>query len=214
MLGARNCGMEILGTDMKISMRHIGFWLLLGACFGAGGPALAHTGLHIGGGWGAGLSHPFLGLDHMLAMLSVGALAAIAGGRALWALPLTFMGVMALGGVLGMAGIDLPAVEQGIAASLIVFGVLLATRVGLPMPAAMAVVGVFALFHGHAHGAELPEMSSEAAYAAGFVLATGVLHLLGIGIALGLARFGSWALPLTRLAGGAVAVCGVVLLAG
>lgn len=198
---------------MKNSMRHIGFWLLLGACFATGGPALAHTGLHIGGGLGAGLSHPFLGLDHMLAMLSVGALAAIAGGRALWALPLTFMGVMALGGVLAMAGVDLPAIEQGIAASLIVFGALLALRLGLPTPAAMAVVGVFALFHGYAHGAELPEIGSEAAYAAGFVLATGILHLLGAGIALGLARSGNWALPLTRLAGGALAACGVLFLA-
>ena len=90
------------------------------------------------------------------------------------------MGVMALGGALGMAGVELPAVEQGIALSLIVFGSLLATRAGLPTPAAMAVVGVFALFHGHANGAELPETASEAAYAAGFILATGDLHLLGI----------------------------------
>lgn len=196
---------------MKSSTRHIGFWLLLGAVFVAAGPALAHTGLHIGGGFGAGLAHPFLGPDHMLAMLTVGALAATAGGRALWALPATFMGAMALGGALGMAGVALPAVEQGIAASLIVFGALLATRLGLPVPAAMAVVGVFALFHGHAHGAELPEMASETAYAAGFVLATGLLHLVGIGIGLGVARFQGWAAPLRRLAGGAVAVGGIVL---
>ena len=197
---------------MNSSTRHIGFWLLLGAFFVAAGPALAHTGLHIGGGAGAGLVHPFLGIDHMLAMATVGALAAISGGRALWALPRSFMSVMALGGALGMAGVPLPAVEQGIAASLIVFGALLATRLGLPVPAAMAVVGAFALFHGHAHGAELPETGTETAYAAGFVLATGLLHLLGIGIGLGLARFQGWAVPLTRMAGGAVAAGGVMRL--
>ncbi len=197
---------------MNSSTRHIGFWILFGALFVAAGPALAHTGLHSGDGIGAGLAHPFLGLDHMLAMVTVGALAATSGGRALWALPLSFMGVMALGGALGMAGVPLPAVEQGIAASLIVLGALLAIRVGLPVPAAMLVVGVFGLFHGHAHGAELPEMSSETAYAAGFVLATGLLHLLGIAIALGSARFQGWAVPVTRLAGGAVAACGAVLL--
>ena len=198
---------------MTSSRRRIGLAAAVAAAMVAtAAPALAHTGLHAGGGLGAGLAHPFLGLDHVLAMLTVGALAALAGGRSLWALPLTFMAVMAAGGALGMAGVELPAVEQGIAASLIVFGALLATRIGLPAPAAMLVVGVFALFHGQAHGAELPAMGSGAVYAAGFVLATGVLHLLGIGIAFGLARFERWAAALTRLAGGAVAACGALLL--
>lgn len=197
---------------MTGSKRWIGISLLLGACVGAAGPAWAHTGLDIGGGFAAGFAHPFLGVDHMLAMVSVGAMAAVAGGRALWALPLTFMSVMALGGVLALLGIELPGVEQGIAASLIVFGALLATQLGLSLPVSMLVVGVFALFHGHAHGAELPEMSSEAAYVAGFVLATGLLHLAGIFLGLGLPRLKTYAAPALRVAGGAVAASGLVLL--
>jgi urease accessory protein len=178
------------------------------------GPALAHTGVGIGGGLGAGLAHPFFGLDHLLAMLSVGALGAVAGGIALWALPATFMGVMALGGVLALGGIDLPGVEPGIAASLVVFGLLLATRAGLPTAAAVAVVAVFALFHGHAHGAELPEMAAPVPYVLGFVAATGILHLLGIAIALGLKRLPAWSDLSVRAAGGAVAACGAILLIG
>lgn len=177
-------------------------------------PAAAHTGIGIGGGLGAGFGHPFVGLDHLLAMVSVGALGAVAGGGALWALPATFMGVMALGGGLALAGVHLPGVETGIAASLIVFGVLLATRVGLPTMAAMAVVAVFALFHGHAHGAELPELASRATYVLGFVAATGLLHLLGIGIAFGLDRLPAWPALSLRLAGGGVAAAGWALLIG
>lgn len=178
------------------------------------GPALAHTGVGIGGGLGAGFAHPFFGLDHLLAMLSVGALGAVAGGIALWALPATFMGVMALGGVLALGGIDLPGVELGIAASLVVFGLLLATRAGLPTAAAVAVVAVFALFHGHAHGAELPDMAAALPYVLGFVAATGILHLLGIAVALGLKRLPAWSDLSVRAAGGAVAACGAILLIG
>jgi urease accessory protein len=188
-----------------------GIVLALGAATTAA-PALAHTGLELGGGFAAGLAHPFLGFDHVLAMLSVGALAAAAGGRAVWALPLAFMGMMALGGALAMAGIGLPGVEQGIAASLIVFGAMLAARAGLPAPAALLVVGAFAVFHGHAHGAELPAMDSESAYAAGFVLATGALHLAGLAAAIGLKRGAAWGAPALRLAGGATAASGLALL--
>ena len=199
---------------MTDSKRWIGISLLLGACVGAAGPAWAHTGLDIGGGLAAGFMHPFLGADHLLAMLTVGALAATAaaGNRALWALPLSFMVIMALGGALGLARLPLPAVEQGIALSLVVFGALLATRIGLPVPAAMAIIGLFALFHGHAHGAELPEFASPVGYVAGFVAATGLLHLAGIVVARTLARFESSRISVLRLAGGAVAASGVALL--
>jgi urease accessory protein len=177
-------------------------------------PAEAHTGAGIGGGLSAGFAHPFLGLDHLLAMLSVGALGAVAGGIALWALPAAFMAVMALGGGLALAGIDLPGVELGIAVSLVVFGLLLATRVGLPTTAAMAVAAAFAVFHGHAHGAELPALASPAAYVLGFVAATGLLHLLGIAIALGLKRLPAWSDLSVRVAGGAVATAGLMLMIG
>ncbi|MCC7049860.1 MAG: HupE/UreJ family protein [Alphaproteobacteria bacterium] len=177
-------------------------------------PAAAHTGIGIGGGLGAGFAHPFVGLDHLLAMASVGALGAVAGGRALWALPATFMAVMSLGGALALAGVPLPGVETGIAASLVVFGVLLASRIGLPTIAAMAVVAVFALFHGHAHGAELPALASPATYVLGFVAASGLLHLLGIGVARGLGRLPAWSAPSLRLAGGGVAAAGLALLIG
>lgn len=204
---------------MTGTRRWVGFSLALGAAASFSAPALAHTGLQTVGGLVAGLAHPFLGVDHTLAMISVGALAALAaqgGGnrRALWALPLSFMSVMALGGALALAGVALPAVEQGIAASLIVSGALLAARLGLPLPTALVVVGAFALFHGHAHGAELPLMSSELAYVAGFVLATGLLHLAGIGLGLVLPRLKAYAAPALRFAGGAVAACGLVLLIG
>lgn len=181
-------------------------------------PALAHTGLHSGTGFVAGLAHPFLGVDHLLAMASVGALAAVAAargqGRAIWALPLAFMAVMALGGVLAIGGAALPAVELGIAASLVVFGAMLATRFGLPLAAAAALVGAFALFHGHAHGAELPASASALGYGAGFVLASLLLHLAGVGMARGLARLPARSDLAIRLAGGAVAATGLVLLVG
>lgn len=192
--------------------RRISFAALAVALSMAGASAEAHTGLGIGGGLGAGFAHPFLGVDHLLAMLSVGALGAVAGGAALWALPLTFMGVMVLGGALALSGVHLPGVELGIAASLVVFGALLATRAGLPTLAAMAVVAVFALFHGHAHGTELPELASPALYVLGFVAATGLLHLLGIGIAASLRRLPRWSEISVRVAGGAVAAAGLVLM--
>jgi urease accessory protein len=181
-------------------------------------PAVAHTGLHIGGGFVAGVSHPFLGLDHLLAMISVGGLAALAAsrgqGRALWALPLAFMAVMALGGALAMSGVALPAAELGIAASLVVLGAMLATRIGLPLVVATGLVGVFALFHGHAHGAELPANASALAYGAGFVIASGLLHLAGIGLARALQRRSAWTTLAIRTAGSAVAATGLILLIG
>lgn len=147
----------------------------------ASGTALAHPG-H-GGGLTAGLAHPYTGLDHMLAMLAVGLWAAQQSAKdALWKIPLAFVSVMALGAVMGMAGLPLPQVEAGIAASVVVLGLLVAFSLRLPTGAGMAMVGAFALFHGFAHGAEAP-LGSLAAFATGFVLATASLH--GLGVALG-----------------------------
>lgn len=196
------------------SVRTISAAILALAALALAAPAEAHTGFGIAGGLGAGFAHPLFGLDHLLAMISVGALGAVIGGVALWALPATFMGVMVAGGLLALAGIALPGVELGIAASLVVFGALLAARIGMPVMVSVAIVAVFALFHGHAHGNEVPEMASPVAYVLGFIVATGLLHLVGIGLAQAFKRIPRWSDLSVRVAGGAVAACGLALLVG
>lgn len=169
--------------------------------------AEAHPGFHVLGGAGAGLSHPFSGLDHLLAMVAVGLWAGLLGGRARWLVPAAFVVVMAAGAVLGAGGIALPAVEIVIAASIVVTGALIAASVRVAAGAAMAIVAAFALFHGHAHGAEMPALASPLAYGLGFVAATAMLHGAGL-----LAAQGSRAMPvLTRLSGGAIAATGLAL---
>lgn len=158
-------------------------------------------------GFTNGFLHPLTGLDHICAMLAVGLWAAQRGGRALWAVPLAFVSVMALGGMFGMAGGALPLVETGIAASLLVLGILIAARVELPLAASISIVGLFALFHGCAHGAEMPATASGLAYGIGFILATASLHLCGVGLGLAARRLGS--MQLVRYAGVAIATCGV-----
>ena len=147
------------------------------------GAALAHTGAGAASSFAHGFVHPIGGLDHVLAMVAVGLYAALLGGRALWLVPATFVGVMAIGGALGHGGLALPYAEIGIALSVIVLGLAVALRISLPTLAAMALAGLFAIFHGHAHGAEMPQTISGHDYAAGFMLATALLH--GVGIALG-----------------------------
>jgi len=156
-----------------------------------------------------GFGHPLGGLDHVLAMVAVGLWAAQLGGRALWWVPLTFVLAMAVGGFLG---ISLPMVEMGIAGSVLVLGVLVALASRLPLAASMALVGVFALFHGYAHGAEMAAESSALWYSLGFMLATALLHGAGIGVGL-TARSGMTA-RLVRLGGAAIAASGALLLAG
>ncbi len=174
--------------------------------------ALAHPGHGDAAGLAQGFSHPLSGADHLLAMVAVGLLAAARGGRALWAVPLAFLGMMAVGGVLGAAGIALPFVETGIGLSVIAFGLAAAFGAGLPLAAALALVGAFAVFHGHAHGAEMPETASGLAYGLGFLAASALLHLAGIGLGLVAGRVAHGrALP---FAGAAVAVAGVAVLAG
>ena len=169
--------------------------------------ALAHPG-H-GGGFAHGFGHPLGGLDHVLAMLAVGLYAALLGGRALWLVPASFVVMMAAGGVLGMAAIVLPYTEIAIALSVVALGLAIALRANLPVMAAMVLAGAFAIFHGQAHGAEMPANAAGLGYAAGFLLATALLH--GAGIALGLAtsRFG-W--RIAQASGGAIALAGVALL--
>ncbi|MFL5281521.1 MAG: HupE/UreJ family protein [Rhodopila sp.] len=155
-------------------------WALLLAALA--NPALAHDNAGLPGGLFSGFLHPLSGLDHLIAMVAVGIWGAQLGNPAIWLLPITFPPVMALGGVLGIAGVPLPAPEAVIALSGVVLGAVVATRVRAPFIGAAIVVGVFAIFHGHAHGAELPAAANALAYGIGFVVATGLLHLCGISI--------------------------------
>jgi urease accessory protein len=172
--------------------------------------ALAHPG-HGDNGLVAGISHPLGGLDHLLAMLAVGLWAAQQHGTARWALPCTFVGTMLIGGMLGFEGLNLPALESGIAASVLALGLAVALAVRPPLVMAVGATALFALFHGVAHGLELPDMSSPWTYAAGFVAATAVLHAAGYALVRTLPLA---AAPLVRLAGAASAATGVWLLAG
>jgi urease accessory protein len=176
--------------------------------------ALAHTGHGDTSGLMHGLSHPITGIDHVSAMVAVGVLAAQLGGRALWLVPLSFVGVMGLAGALGMAGIQLPFAEVGIALSVIVLGLAVAFRSTLPVLGAMALAGFFAAFHGYVHGAEMPAAVSGLPYAAGFVGATAMLHAVGIGVGL-LAGWegGKLNRRLVQAGGGAMALFGIAVVA-
>lgn len=177
--------------------------------------AYAHPAIGEAAGFGHGFAHPMTGLDHILAMVMVGVLAFQLGGRAIWLLPATFVLVMAAGGALGMAGVNLPFVELGIALSVIVLGAVVAFNIKAPVAAAMAVVGFFAIFHGHAHGSEMPENAAGLAYAVGFMMATAMLHVAGLALGFAIGRGGERTGYLaTRLAGGIATVAGVGILAG
>jgi urease accessory protein len=160
-----------------------------------------------------GFLHPLGGIDHVLAMVAVGLLAAQLGGRALWLVPASFVAMMAVAGLAGMSGVGLPLTEVGIASSIIVLGGAVALRLAIPVAAAMALVGFFAIFHGYAHRLETPAMASGLLYGLGFVAATAMLHGLGIGIGLAVGRLEAGrGRRLVRIAGSAAAVIGVVLL--
>jgi urease accessory protein len=146
--------------------------------------AEAHTFGSQGAGLMAGLTHPFVGLDHLLAMFAVGIWAGQLGGRAVWLIPLTFVSVMAVAATLASFGLLLPLMEPAIACSVLVLGLLIAGSVCLPTSVCALLVSLFAVFHGYAHGLELPQAASPILYGAGFVLATALLHVLGIGFAL------------------------------
>ncbi|MGH9869066.1 MAG: HupE/UreJ family protein [Candidatus Polarisedimenticolia bacterium] len=171
---------------------------------------LAHAEQERAAGLMAGLSHPVSGLDHVVAMVAVGLWGAQLGAPAVWLLPVTFPMVMALGGALGLAGVPLPGVEAGIALSALLLGIMVLGEVRPPLAAAAVLVGFFAIFHGHAHGTELPAGQSGLLYSIGFVVATGCLHAAGITIGL-LHRWPAGRLAL-RAAGGLVALAGVMFL--
>lgn len=173
-------------------------------------PAVAHVEGAQAQGFLSGLAHPVSGLDHVLAMVAVGLWGAQLGVPALWLLPLTFPIVMALGGLLGLLGIPLPGVEIGIAASALLLGGAVMSGRRVPLAAALLLVGLFAVFHGHAHGTELPPGESGLLYSLGFVIATGCLHAMGIAIGT-LQRWPAGRVAL-RLAGGGIGVAGLVFL--
>jgi urease accessory protein len=174
------------------------------------GGAFAHIIADSAGGFGQGFEHPLTGADHFLAMFAVGIWGAQMGGRAVWALPVTFPLIMAAGGLAGMLGLPLPHVELGIALSILALGAAI-TFAWRPLEiVALLLIGIFAVFHGYAHGVELPSAADPADYAAGFVIATGMIHLLGVGVGLALGRpFGG---RLARTLGGAIAAGGVYFL--
>jgi urease accessory protein len=177
----------------------------------AASPAAAHMG-SVAGGFLGGFTHPVFGPDHVVAMVAVGLWGAFLGTPAIWLLPVVFPLVMAFGGVLGILGVPIPAIETGIAASAVVLGLMVALKARPPLWIAAVLVGAFAIFHGHAHGAELPVGADAVAYSLGFVIATGVLHLCGIAFGL-LARWPAGRIAV-QTAGGAIALAGVVFLAG
>ncbi|MBI5178244.1 MAG: HupE/UreJ family protein [Nitrospinae bacterium] len=171
--------------------------------------AFAHTGTGHLAGFADGFGHPFSGMDHMLAMVAVGIWAAQMGGRAVWAVPASFVGMMALGAAWGLSGGAVPFVEQGILLSVLVLGVLISVAARFPMAASMAVGGLFAVFHGHAHGTEVPAAVSGMAYAFGFAIATTLLHAVGIGF--GVLAQKEMKAAVVRYAGLVIALCGVYL---
>lgn len=160
-----------------------------------------------------GLAHPVLGIDHFLAMVSVGILSAQIGGRAIWTVPATFVGVMAFGGLLGTIDVGLSAIEVGIACSLLILGVAIAMDRKVPLSAAMTAVGFFAIFHGYAHGAEMPNVAKPIIYSIGFLTGTAVLHLFGVIIG-DIARRYVRGKILLRIAGAAIAGIGTAFLVG
>ena len=174
-------------------------------------PALAHEGGVAGAGFVTGFLHPILGGDHVAAMVAVGLWGAFLGAPAIWVLPVAFPLVMALGGALALLGLPLPGVEIGIAGSAVVIGAMVLLAFRPPLVIAAVIVAFFALFHGYAHGTEMPNAANPLAYAIGFVIGTGLLHLVGIALGL-LTRMPQGALAV-RTAGGAIALAGLYFLA-
>lgn len=190
-----------------MSVNTILLFLLLLTC---GTSANAHEATGLAGGFASGFMHPLLGWDHVAAMVAVGLWGAVLGRSAIWVLPVVFPLVMAFGGALGVVGIPLPSVEVGIALSALVLGCMVFFAARPPIWVAAIIVGLFAIFHGHAHGTELPEAASPLAFSVGFVLATGLLHLCGILISL----LGRWRAGRVVVRGGGVliAVAGAIFL--
>lgn len=186
--------------------------LALAALAVTAAPAFAHLNPEEHGSFMAGFSHPLFGLDHILVMVAVGLWAAQIGGKALWGVPAAFVATMAIGFGLALAGVDLPFVEPAILASVVALGLLVAMAVKLDTAASAAIVAVFALFHGHAHGGELGS-AGALEFGAGFVVATALLHVAGIGLGLGIARLSGGGTA-ARILGAVTALAGLVLAFG
>lgn len=171
--------------------------------------ALAHPGHEHTTSFMTGFMHPMGGLDHLLAMLAIGLWAASLGGRALWAVPAAFVGTMLIGGGLSVAGIQVPFIEQGIVLSVVLMGVLLVGAARFPVAVCAGIAALFAVFHGAAHGLEMPLNANGAEYALGFAAATALLHVVGIGFGSAIARF--QAPIVTRVTGSLIAIAGLFL---
>jgi len=193
-------------------MKNSSFWFLLFVCLLFFTPAAAFAHIQQGEAVGflSGVRHPISGLDHVLAMIAVGLWGAQLGAPAVWLLPVAFPMVMAMGGMFALMGVPLPGIEYGIAASAIVLGVAVLFKVRPPLALAAILVGFFAIFHGHAHGTELPPGENALLYSMGFVIATGCLHAAGI--AIGAIHQWTWGEKLLRVAGAVVAVGGIVFM--
>lgn len=161
----------------------------------------------------AGFTHPVLGLDHLLAMLSVGIVSAQIGGRAIWTVPATFVGMMAMGGLLGFLAVPMPPIELGIALSVLILGIVIALNWSLPLPIAMIAVSIFAIFHGYAHGAEMPDIANPWRYVAGFLTGTALIHLVGVLIGDIPTRYENQTVTFGIL-GAIIALCGLLFIIG
>lgn len=195
---------------MHNSSKKLGWIMAL--CILMQSAAWAHTGAGVIGGFMSGFTHPLYGWDHVAAMVAVGILGAFLGRPAIWLLPVVFPVVMAFGGVVGILGIPLTGIEPGIAISSIVLGSLIVLALRPPLWFVAVLVAGFAIFHGYAHGAELPNAANPLAYSAGFVICTGLLHLCGIAIG-ELIRW-PWGKAVARAVGGVIALTGIGFLTG
>lgn len=200
-----------IGYAIPAARSALAIWLALAAL--SPGAAMAHVGHGAvnAGGFIDGLLHPVTGLDHVVAMIAVGLWGAQLGRPAIWALPITFPLVMALGGFIGLIGVPLPGVVIGVALSGIILGAMVAAALRPPLTLAALIVATFAIFHGHTHGTAMPLAGAPLAFGAGFVVATGLLHLAGI--ALGLLIRWPFGAALVRLGGGLIAAVGAFFLA-
>jgi len=199
-------------TNGFLKVRGSSAWRMLATLLLLNTSAFAHTTPGQAQGFVTGFLHPLFGLDHVLAMVAVGIWGAQLKRPAIWTLPVAFPLVMSFGGLLGIRGVPLPGVEIGVAASAVVLGIVIAFELRPPLWVAAAIVSVFAIFHGHAHGTELPKAAAPLTYALGFVLATGFLHMCGILI--GLVELWPAGSRILRTAGGFIAAAGVFLLLG
>ena len=191
-------------------MKNLHRVMLAAALSLAAGSAFAHQGSGVAGGFASGFAHPLHGGDHAIAMVAVGLWAALLGRRAIWVLPLVFPMVMALGGALGISGLHIAGVETGIALSAVVLGAMIAFAARPSLRVAGAIVAAFAIFHGYAHGVELPQATDPVAYGFGFIAATGLLHLAGI--AFGLMVRWPAGQAAVRSGGATIALAGTALL--